>query len=471
MESLNYQMLISKKESILISFSGGPDSVFLLEVLERYLGLAKITLIYFDHGLRPDEVIKEKSFVMDISRKKGVRAIIKKIPVKAYVNKYSTSIEMAGRNLRYSLLKHYAKLLGVKTIVTGHHLDDVMETFFQKLIRGAKTNLGSINKERLLGASVRLVRPLLDIEKQDILGCLNSNNIDFMLDSSNKDDCFGRNKIRNKLLPVISEINPQYKKAVAGFQGYVIEQKEFIESLLVNVFWQIEVSVDSVSISIKAFFGLADFLIKIVLVKFLNELKTQNNNGRLMKPDIVIEAKHVHVLLGKVKELVKSNTEKDIILMDLPQGYVAMFEAARLVLKKKKDIEKVDYLYLVEDITVPLEIKEVGVLVGFQVLDNKQDNYRSCETEVFLDYDRIENEQILVRNRKPGDVFRPFGLEHDKKIKNYFIDKKISKQIRATVPLFFTQSNLVWVMGYQVSDLYKVTKKTQKVLKIIINKI
>ena len=138
--------LFSRDEKLILSFSGGPDSVFLLDFLLKFIPSENLILIYFDHGLRDNDTLKlERKFVLETGCKYSLKTLLKKIPVKKYSEKYRVSLETAGRNLRYILLCHYAKMFGVSKILTAHHLDDVCETFFLRAIRGSGTNLGSIS--------------------------------------------------------------------------------------------------------------------------------------------------------------------------------------------------------------------------------------------------------------------------------------------------------------------------------------
>ena len=156
--------------SVILAFSGGPDSTYLLHNLLKKN--EDVLPIYFDHGLRSPEDIKN-----DLSYLK-IPYIKRKIPVKSYAKKHGISIEASGRYWRYRLLKHFQKLKKIPTVMTAHHFDDHIETFYLNFHRGYRHSLEGIQERQPFGCG-ELVRPLLKITKGEILDYLASNNIPF----------------------------------------------------------------------------------------------------------------------------------------------------------------------------------------------------------------------------------------------------------------------------------------------------
>ena len=161
--------LISRKDKILIAFSGGPDSVFLyhfLNLLKNIISI-EISIVYINHNLRHD-VENDLKFINEFSNSNNVNYYIESVDVKKYATKNKKSIELAARELRYEAIETIRKKIGYNKIATGHNLDDNVETFIFRLLRGTSvTGLKSIPKTR-----ENIVRPILDFEKSEILSFL-----------------------------------------------------------------------------------------------------------------------------------------------------------------------------------------------------------------------------------------------------------------------------------------------------------
>ena len=150
--------------------------------------------------------------------------------------------------------------------------------------------------------------------------------------------------------------------------------------------------------------------------------------------------------------------------LNLPRKILARLDYNNLILEIREETENKDYLnpiYLganeIEDLTLNLELKLFDI--------EELNKYYNDEFTLYVDYDRVQG-ALFIRNRRPGDRFIPYGMDGSKKIKDYFIDEKISKDKRDKIPLIVDGENILWILGYRSNDLYKVTDKTKRVLKI-----
>ncbi len=219
------QTVLSIDSPLLISFSGGPDSVFLLECLSHLPN--PLILLYLDHQLRPiEERRNEQDCVLSLAKKYQVRCVIKKMPLTCYASTYSCSIETAGHSLRRKYRNHYAKLFKCDYIATGHHQDDQSETVFHQFIRGSRSLSGMAYCEK------GLIKPLLFISKKDILEYLNTFKIAYSVDSTNADLLYTRNQLRHQVLPMIETLNPNYRETFSELALYGQEQALYFDSLL-----------------------------------------------------------------------------------------------------------------------------------------------------------------------------------------------------------------------------------------------
>ena len=203
--------LIKKNEKILIAFSGGPDSVFLYNLLfflREYYSI-EISLIYVNHNLRED-VKNDLNFVEEFSKENNVPLYIESVDVRKYAAENKKSIELAARELRYEAIEKVLQNLNYDKIATGHNLDDNIETFIFRLLRGTSLKgLKGIPSERK-----NIIRPILQFEKKEILNYLQENKKSYIIDYTNSENDYTRNYIRNEIFPMFVNINPTFRNKV-----------------------------------------------------------------------------------------------------------------------------------------------------------------------------------------------------------------------------------------------------------------
>lgn len=277
--------------------------------------LCKITLIYFDHQIRPlEEITLEKNLIVSYAEKYNLPLILKKIPVRTYAEKYKCSIETAGRQLRRRYWVHYAQLRSCQAVVTAHHLDDRCETFFHRIIRGTRSGLGSITAQENLTPALLLLRPLLDIPKKEILHFLEKEKMPFSLDSTNETLDYTRNKIRHQLLPIVETLNPAYRKSVASVCDYLDELTLYLTDKEAQL---IEHTPSESVLDKKKFLALHPFEQKKQLFDLL-KLSTNPES------DKQIEHKHI--------ELVLTHVPKRRSAISLPNGFSCIISPEKISL-------------------------------------------------------------------------------------------------------------------------------------------
>ena len=225
--------LLKKNDKVLIAFSGGPDSVFLFHCINFFresLGL-ELELVYVNHKLRED-ADEDIKFVKEFAEKYEVRYHIREADVKETAVREKISEEEAGREERYRIFFDIMKENNIDKIATGHNLDDNIETFIFRLLRGTALNgLKGIPVKR--GA---IIRPILEFRKDYILEVLDGADEEYRLDSTNFETKYTRNKIRNLIFPLFSEVNPLFREKIAGLIEE-INNFEDIEKSKEDVLW------------------------------------------------------------------------------------------------------------------------------------------------------------------------------------------------------------------------------------------
>lgn len=226
----NYELL-KPGDAVMVACSGGPDSVFLLHALTRLKGklkLKKVTVCNLDHGLRGKESAADSLFAKKMARGLGLEFVHKKVNLKHSGSK-GLSIEELARAERYKFFKEAAVKLGAGIIATGHTLDDQAETVLMRVIKGVSLKgLVGIAPSRSEGA-FKIVRPLCELEKSEIVAYLDGENIDYRIDHTNLEPIYFRNIIRSRVIPFLEEFNPRLKRALFNMAEHLREDFEFIE--------------------------------------------------------------------------------------------------------------------------------------------------------------------------------------------------------------------------------------------------
>lgn len=222
--------MLKKGDRVLVCVSGGPDSIFLLNALDHLKKELGLTLVVanLDHGVRGTLSRKDSDFVRGICSDLGLICFHKRLKPGRRINK-KLSREENLREARYNFFKDAAAELGANVMATGHTLDDNAETILMRIIRGSSAKgLAGIPPVRS-NRSQKLIRPLIEIEKQEVLDFLKKEDIDYRIDHTNKDEAFLRNRIRKKLFPCLASYNPNVKFALINMAESLREDLEFME--------------------------------------------------------------------------------------------------------------------------------------------------------------------------------------------------------------------------------------------------
>ncbi len=226
----NYELL-KPRDAVLAACSGGPDSVFLLHALVRLKGklkLKKVAVCNLDHGLRGRESLADSLFVRRIAKELGLEFIHKRVNLRSSGSK-GLSIEELARAERYKFFKESGAKLRAGVIATGHTLDDQAETVLMRVIKGTSLKgLVGIAPSRSEGA-VRIVRPLFELEKSEIVEYLDNEGIDYRIDHTNLEPIYFRNIVRGQIIPFLEKFNPRLKRALFNMAEHLREDFEFIE--------------------------------------------------------------------------------------------------------------------------------------------------------------------------------------------------------------------------------------------------
>ena len=427
--------LIENNDIIVVGFSGGPDSVFLVEMLKKLQNFInfKIYLVHINHLLRGKDAISDENFSFEYAKKNNLEIFIKRIPVKEIAKEVGKTLEEVGREERYKFFSEIYKKVGANKIATAHNKDDQIETFLFRLIRGASL-------QGLEGIKIKnnnIIRPISEIYKKDILDYLNKNEIQYKIDKTNFENEFTRNSIRLDLIPFIEE-------------RYNIKFKDKIFSLIK----EIRENNQNNSLNLSDY---TDSENRIILekTKFLSNFDKKN----LLS--LFLNKKNIEVNRNKIDEissLIKSNGTKKI---DLDKSYRIVKDYTYLYIEDKKEN------CVINNNVIQVKIPSEQIFDNFKISVNIVENLNILKQKNQYLLDALYNDIIEVRYRKEGDrIF--LDEKHSKKVKEVFIEQKVPKDLREKVPVFLYNNQIFWIYNVKKSYIPKINQNVSKLIKVLI---
>lgn len=460
--------LIEKGDSVLAGVSGGADSVCLLLLLGKLQRQMEFSLraVHVEHGIRGSESEADAVFVEKLCQSLEIPLDICRVDVPAFARARRLGTEEAARNLRYDCYVKTAKKIaetgaGKVKVALAHHADDNAETILFQMIRGSGIDgLCGILPRRELKEGVEVIRPLLCVARTEIEQYLKACRQDYCIDSTNADVIYSRNRIRRKVLPVLTEINAQAVLHINQSAGLLRELGDYVKG-------QVEICAASVLVEKEA-------EICVLAEPFL----------RL--PEI-LKKELLHLALTKAAEGAKDVGARHICLLEelfslqagrtisLPRQVTARRTYEGIVLKKAAEIS------CAEDVCIELSAEKMqemlaadscmievpGGRIQFSLLENTgqygeilKKTYTKC-----MDYDKMKG-SFQIRTRRPGDYLVIDDAGHKKSLKEYFINEKIPAEQRDKMLLFTMADKVLWIIGCRMSADVKISSETRKILKV-----
>ncbi|HPC56873.1 MAG TPA: tRNA lysidine(34) synthetase TilS [Caldisericia bacterium] len=431
--------MINENDRILVGLSGGPDSIFLLYILHNYFN-NQLIIAHINHKLRGIDSDLDEKFIRTISQKLKIPLYVIREDVKKLSTKNKKSIEEVGRDVRFSFFNKILKVENFNKIALGHNLDDNVETILINFIKGS-------GMKGLIGIPEKrdnIIHPIINIKKEEILKYLEENKIEYRIDKTNFETDYLRNKVRNYLLPIIEkEFNKNFKEKILALSNILKVEDKFLDDLVENIKNDIlKFEDDFVKIDLKKLQNLHLSLKRRLIRKVIDHF---NKDLREYPLD--------HI--DKVISLENKKTGKEI---ELPLNLIAVKDKNNIIIERR-DFEIPDFYIEIPDIG---SYQEIGMKIELSLVEKiskVKDPFIS-----FFDYDKIE---LPLKIRKPmfGEKFKPLGLKKEKKIQDFFVDSGIPKSVRWNLPILLDKKDdILWIVGVRISDDYKVTNLTNRVI-------
>ena len=400
---------------VVIGVSAGPDSMCLLDLLQKKT--TKIVVCHINHNVRK-ESIEEEEYITKYCQDKNI------ILEKTTINNYQeNNFENEARKKRYMFYEEILKKYNSKTLLLAHHGDDLIETILMKISRGSNLEGYAGIKEISNVKNYQIIRPLLKYTKEDIINYNKSNNIKYYNDSSNQSTNYTRNRYRLNILPLLKKEDKNIHKKYLKYSKTLIEYDDYIKREVKrninNVYKDNIINIDNLN-------KLDNFLIKNILYNIMNNIYQNKNN--------IITDRHIQNIISLL------NNTKPNIKIDLPNNKEIVKEYNKLIIKDKtSDIKN----YKIE-FNDKIEIENLII----EKIESEDDDSNSvC---------RLNSKDITlplyIRNREDGDYIILKGSNNRKKIKEIFIEKKLTLKKRNNYPLLVdSNNNIIWIPNIKKS--------------------
>ena len=408
--------LFGKSDKVLVALSGGADSVALLRVLLR-LGY-HCEAAHCNFHLRGEESVRDEKFVVSLAEDLGVKLHKADFDTAGYAFDKGISVEMAARDLRYAWFARVSEAVDAKVVAVAHHRNDSVETFLMNLVRG--TGIDGLLGIRAVNGKV--VRPLLCVDREDILDYLKYLGQDYVTDSTNLQSEFTRNKLRLEVIPLLESVNPSVVESISRTASRLEEVAEVYHRAVAEAAERVLAGENMLDGAVL----LREPAPRSVLHEVLYPLGV--NASQL--DDIFCCLR-----LGESGRMFETS------------GYVLVTDHGNLRWRVRQEDERMFVLrheiILTED---PFDVPKDRAVA-------------------YLDADKAGDE-LLLRKWRSGDKFVPFGMKGFKSVRNYLRDCKKSLFDKERQMVVCAGKDIVWLVGERADNRFRVTPETRRILKM-----
>ena len=434
-EYVNRQNLFTRQDKILLTVSGGVDSMVLMSLCVN--SGYNVGVAHCNFSLRGQESDEDEIMVQETARRYGIECYNKRFDTQGEMERTGESMEMAARRLRYEWFYELCDKHNYTVIAIAHHIDDSIETFFINMLRGTGLR-GLTGISNRVG---RVVRPLMFATRKEILDYALHKHITFREDSSNRSTKYLRNKIRLGLIPRLKEINPRFAFMMNQNVARLTATQQFIDSAIDNIFERaarIEGDICTIEMD------------KIIDVRTRSFVIYEILSSRFGFKGDVVDA--------LCKALDNDSTGRRFY----SRSHVAYIDRGNIVVARIEDkdpceimVNKGQQRAYCGNSVLYFEVCDVDSLPTYNVADNI----------ALLDAEKITY-PLMLRRWCDGDSFTPYGMNGSKKVSDYLIDRKVSMAEKSRQFVLLSGDEIAWLVGRRIAHPFRITDKTEWVLRI-----
>jgi tRNA(Ile)-lysidine synthase len=482
--------LILPEEIVVVGVSSGADSVCLLHILTKFrkrLGI-QLHIAHLNHQLRGTESEADAEYVSNLARSLGIPITTDRKDVATYRTERNCSIEEAAREIRYAFLARVAREVGANRIAIGHTKDDQVETILMHILRGSgitglcglapcspmaydsngmSPRVEGLSVARRQPANLLIIRPLLEITKEETTNYCQEHQLAPRVDSSNLSLSFFRNRLRLQVLPLLRQYNPNLDQALLRLADIAKEDNAFIEQQASEL-W------DEVARQEKNGIYLNKKQLASVPIAVQRQL-LRAAVTRLVGDARDIEADHIEA----ARSLLNKSAGKEI---SLPRGLICHGGYNEIVIASEvwqSQFPPCPFPPLPDE--VPVKVPGKTVFPGWKVIASSireravspsslgalSTSDGTCQSNLVADFDLNKTgTSLFVRQRRPGDKFQPLGMDMPKKLYEFMVDAKIPRSWRDHIPIVCSRQQIIWVVGWRIDDRVKVIEASKKILRL-----
>lgn len=448
---IDSHLLLENGDHVLVAVSGGSDSIVLLDVLVRLKNdyLLKLEVVHVNHQFRGDESDADEAFVRALASNYGLPCHVLSVSVTDIIAEQSLNPQVASRLVRYDYFRQIGAKTGANKLAVAHHADDQAETVVMRWLRG-----GGV--EGLAGMPIRrpegkleLIRPIFQLTKSEIEAYCLIKGLAYRKDRSNESRKYFRNQIRLDVLPFLEQYNPGLRSAILRLSQEVSDDNEWMRKQVETAYKKVLVRSEPNEIEVNRaeFFGtdvaLQRRMIKLIWSYLLRE-----------------EAKWQSHWIEAAREVFLRQGPSKAFHLGGGLWIRRSYETVLFTTKPPKDLRE-NYEYV---LTVPgvMKIPEWGYSLQCELLAELEPKSNVLWQAVF-DAVQIPG-PLTIRNRRPGDRLNIQGLNGTKKVKDMFIDAKVAREKRDSIPIVLFHDTVLCIPGFRSSDFGRPSEQTKTFL-------
>lgn len=445
--------MIEAGDRIVAGISGGADSVALFYLLLEYQKQVEFEwcAVHLNHNLRGEEAARDEDFVKSLCDRYQVECVCHSVHVADMAGKLGISTEEAGRLARMDAFREQMERWRGNKIALAHHKNDAAETMLHHLCRG--TGLKGLCG--IYPVQQEKIRPLLCLERAEIEHYLEERQAEYVNDSTNSENEYTRNKIRHLILaPMVSCVNAKTVAHMARTAEHLQRAQEYLERQADELLMQCSEccgpseNPDSGLLLNNIFFSGDRILQEYAVIRSVERVAGTRK-----------DLTDYHI--GRILALISAGTGKSI---ELPGRCRARKAYEGLVIERIPDRESKCF-FAPRDLMIPGEIPLPHGRIKCRILSNCGQEIPEKTYTKWLNYDKI-NKILQIRTRERGDYLIINASGGRKKIKDYFIDCKVPREIRDEIPLLCMEQEVLWVVGYRIGENFKVDAHTKEILEV-----